>query len=101
MSPADAMVAARRAMRADAAWASPYYWGPSCCRGIFDTLSHMKSRREFVTGGLAASTFLNLNPRAMGANEKVTLALIGGRNQGKGDATRAIQAGAVIKTFCD
>jgi predicted dehydrogenase len=60
-----------------------------------------KSRREFVTAGLAASTFLNLNPRAMGANEKVTLALIGGRNQGKGDATRAIQAGAVIKTFCD
>ena len=27
--------------------------------------------------------------------------MIGGRNQGKGDATRAIQAGAVIKTFCD
>jgi len=60
-----------------------------------------KSRRDFVTAGLAASAFLNLNPRAMGANEKVTLALIGGRNQGKGDATRAIQAGAVIKTFCD
>jgi predicted dehydrogenase len=60
-----------------------------------------KSRRDFVTAGLAASTFLNLNPRAMGANEKVTLALIGGRNQGKGDAVRAIQAGAVIKTYCD
>ena len=70
-------------------------------RGRRDTLFAMKSRREFVTAGLAASTFLNLNPRAMGANEKVTLALIGGRNQGKGDATRAIQAGAVIKTFCD
>jgi hypothetical protein len=39
-----------------------------------------KSRRDFVTAGLAASTFLKLNPRAMGANEKVTLALIGGRN---------------------
>jgi predicted dehydrogenase len=60
-----------------------------------------KTRRDFVTAGLTASTFLNLNPRTMGANEKVTLALIGGRNQGKGDATRAIQAGAVIKTFCD
>jgi hypothetical protein len=58
-------------------------------------------RRDFVTAGIAASTFLNLNPRAKGANEKVTLALIGGRNQGKGDATRAIQAGATIKTFCD
>ena len=60
-----------------------------------------KSRRDFVSAGLAASAFLNLNPRAMGANEKVTLALVGGRNQGKGDALRAIQAGAVIKTFCD
>ena len=36
-----------------------------------------------------------------GANERVTLALIGGRNQGRGDALRAIQAGAEIKTFCD
>ena len=60
-----------------------------------------KSRRDFVTAGLAASTLLNLNQRAMGANEKVTLALVGGRNQGKGDALRTIQAGAVIKTFCD
>src|SRR5436309_15058834 len=60
-----------------------------------------QSRRSFVTAGIAASTFLNLNPRSMGANWKVTLALIGGRNQGKGDATRAIQAGATIKTFCD
>src|SRR5689334_12012173 len=75
----------------------------SSCKGIGDTLFAMipKSRRDFVTAGLAASTFLNLNPRAMGSNEKVTLALIGGRNQGKGDATRAIQAGAAIKTFCD
>ena len=37
----------------------------------------------------------------MGANEKVTLALIGGRNQGNGDALRAIRAGARFKTFCD
>src|SRR5207249_3024868 len=59
------------------------------------------SRRDFVAAGLAAGTFLNLNPRAMGANEKVTLALIGARNQGKGDAARAIQGGAVIKTICD
>src|SRR5579885_3617414 len=38
---------------------------------------------------------------ARGANDRVTLALIGGRNQGKGDALRAIKAGAEIKTFCD
>jgi len=44
---------------------------------------------------------LNLNPLARGANETVTLALIGGRNQGKNVARRAIQAGARIKTFCD
>lgn len=44
---------------------------------------------------------MNLNPAAMGANEKVTLALIGGRNQGNGDALRAIRAGARFKTFCD
>ena len=29
------------------------------------------------------------------------LALIGGRNQGHGDALRTIKAGGVIKTFCD
>jgi len=44
---------------------------------------------------------VNLNERAMGANEKVTLALIGGRNQGRGVALRAIRAGAQFKTFCD
>lgn len=49
----------------------------------------------------AAGSFLNLNPRAKGASEKVVLALIGGRNQGRGDALRAIQQGAEIKTFCD
>jgi predicted dehydrogenase len=36
-----------------------------------------------------------------GANERVTLALIGGRNQGRGVALRAIKAGAQFKTFCD
>jgi len=37
----------------------------------------------------------------MGANENVTLALIGGRNQGNGDALRAIRAAARFKTLCD
>ena len=48
-----------------------------------------------------AAGALNLNPAARGANEKVTLALIGGRNQGRGVALRAIKAGAQFKTFCD
>jgi predicted dehydrogenase len=58
-------------------------------------------RRDFLRAGAAAGTFLNLNPRARGANERVTLALIGGHNQGRGVATRAIKAGGFFKTFCD
>jgi predicted dehydrogenase len=65
-----------------------------------------QTRRTFVkkvgaASALAAGGFLNWNPRALGANEKVVLALIGGHNQGRGDALRAIQGGAEIKTFCD
>ncbi len=61
------------------------------------------NRRTFgKTAALAAAgTFLNLNPRALGASEKITLALIGGRNQGRWVAGRAIQAGAQVKTICD
>ena len=63
----------------------------------------MQNRRSFLKAGsaLAAGGFVNLNPRAMGANEKVTLALIGGRNQGRLVALRAIQQGGQFKTFCD
>jgi len=64
-----------------------------------------ENRRSFVkragAGMLAAGGFVNLNPSAMGANEKVVLALIGGRNQGRGVALRAIKQGAEFKTFCD
>ena len=60
----------------------------------------MQGRRAFLQAA-AAAAFVNLNPRAMGANEKVTLALIGGRNQGNGDALRAVKAGARFKTLCD
>ena len=65
----------------------------------------MQNRRNFIKTGagsaIAAGGFLNLNPRAMGSNEKVTLALIGGHNQGRGVALRAIKEGAQFKTFCD
>ena len=63
----------------------------------------MEDRRLFVarTGAALAGSYLNLNPFAMGANERINLALIGGHNQGRAVALRAIQAGAVIKTFCD
>jgi predicted dehydrogenase len=62
-----------------------------------------QTRRTWLKAGAAgvAATLVNLNPRAMGANDQIRLALIGGRNQGKGDALRAIQAGARIATLCD
>ncbi len=63
----------------------------------------MQNRRTFAKSVAmgAAGSFLNLNPMAKGANERVVLALIGARNQGRGDATRAIHAGAHVKTICD
>jgi predicted dehydrogenase len=60
----------------------------------------MPTRRTFLEAGLAGA-FVNLNPRAWGANERVTLALIGGHNHGRGVGLRTIQAGGRIKTFCD
>lgn len=65
----------------------------------------MESRRTFtktsIASAFAAAEFLNLNPRAKGANDKITLALIGAHNQGRGVALRSIQQGAQIKTICD
>jgi predicted dehydrogenase len=58
-------------------------------------------RRSFLRNAGAAAVALNLNPAAMGANERVTLALIGGRNQGRHVARRTIEAGGRFKTFCD
>jgi predicted dehydrogenase len=60
----------------------------------------MLDRRSLLKGAIGAG-FLNLNPAAKGANEAATLALIGGRNQGRGVALRSIKAGARFKTFCD
>ena len=46
--------------------------------------------RRQLTHLVAGSAALALQGSILGANEKVTLALIGGRNQGRGDALRAI-----------
>ncbi len=54
----------------------------------------MINRRTFLMTAAAAG-------RILGANERVTLALIGGRNRGRQIALPAIQAGAQVKTFCD
>ena len=59
------------------------------------------TRKTGIATAYAASSLLNLKPRAKGANDRVVLALIGGRNQGRGDALRAIKEGGEIKTFCD
>lgn len=61
-----------------------------------------ENRRSFMkNAGVAAGSLLGWSARARGANERVVLALIGGRNQGRGVAKRAIKQGAEIKTFCD
>ena len=63
------------------------------------------NRRSFLKkagiSSLVAGGFLNLNPRALGANERVHLALIGARHQGRFDAMTAIKEGAEIKIICD
>ncbi len=61
----------------------------------------MTDRRSFLKTALATGAAVNLNPRAMGANERPTIALIGGRNRGRQIGLPAIKAGAEIKTFCD
>ena len=65
-----------------------------------------ENRRTFMkkagmASAAAAAGITNLNPWAKGANEKIILGLIGGRNQGRGVALNAIKDGAEIKTFCD
>jgi predicted dehydrogenase len=66
----------------------------------------IENRRAFIRNAGIASAyatagFVNLNRWAAGANEKIVLGLIGGRNQGRADALNAIKDGAEIKTFCD
>lgn len=62
----------------------------------------MVSRRKFLQqAGATVVAAANWDQRVYGANERVILGLIGGRNQGKAVARRAIQAGAVVKVLCD
>ena len=59
-------------------------------------MMQQENRRSFVKKVAGAGAFF-----AQGANEKVVLALIGGRNQGRGDALSAVKQGAEFKTVCD
>ncbi len=60
----------------------------------------MDNRRSFLKTVAAASVAGETN-FALGAGERVGLALIGGRNQGRGVALRSIKQGAEIRVFCD
>lgn len=63
-----------------------------------------ETRRSFAkqtASAIATGLLLNLNPKAMGANERINLALIGGRSEGRAVALRTIEQGGRIKTFCD
>ncbi len=56
----------------------------------------VQNRRTFLMAAAGAAV-----APAWGANDTPVLALIGGRNQGRGVALRTIQAGGHFKTFCD
>jgi len=60
----------------------------------------MENRRSFLKNtALGAASLVGSNVK--GANERVSLALIGARNQGRGDAIRAIKEGAEVRVLCD
>ncbi len=61
----------------------------------------MENRRSFLARTTAAAVSAGAAPGILGANERITLGLIGGRNQGRHVAKRAVKAGANVKTFCD
>ena len=65
-----------------------------------------ENRRSFlkktsIASLAAAGTAINLNPAALGANEKIRLALIGCRSRGWQVAGEAPKLGAEIHTLCD
>jgi len=62
----------------------------------------MQNRRSFVkTSMLGTASLASLSPKVRGASERVGLALIGARNQGRGVALRSIREGAEIRVLCD
>ncbi|HOE12458.1 MAG TPA: Gfo/Idh/MocA family oxidoreductase [bacterium] len=65
----------------------------------------LENRRAFIKkagfSAITAAGLVNLNPRALGANERVLLALVGAHNRGMQVAEDAIEQGAIIKTLCD
>lgn len=63
-----------------------------------------ETRRSFLKKTAMASAVAAspaFSNRVSGANEKIVLALIGGRNRGQDIALSSVRDGAEIKTFCD
>ncbi len=65
-----------------------------------------ENRRSFIkkigaSSVLATGGLVNLNSRALGANERIQLCLVGGHNRGPQVARDAIDHGGFIKTLCD
>jgi predicted dehydrogenase len=67
-------------------------------------MDHEVSRRGFTkqaAGALAGGILSSDQTVAQSAGNRVNLALIGGRSEGRAVALRMIEQGARIKTFCD
>ena len=65
-----------------------------------------ETRRSFmkkigVSSVMATGAIVNLNPSALGANERVQLGLVGGNNRGPQVAGDAVRHGGTIRTLCD
>lgn len=61
-----------------------------------------QSRRSFMKNAAIASALsTSWNPSILGANDKIVLAVIGGRNRGRDIALGGVRGGAEIKTVCD
>ena len=61
-----------------------------------------QSRRSFIRrAALATAVGTNWNSSILGANDKIVLAVVGGRNRGRDIAVGCAKAGAEIKTICD
>ena len=62
----------------------------------------MENRRSFLkTAAFGTASLASVQTKARGANERIGLALIGARNQGRGVALRSIKQGAEIRVLCD
>jgi len=61
-----------------------------------------QTRRTFIKKAAVASAIgTTWNSSILGANDKIVLAVIGGRNRGRDIALGSIRGGAEIKTVCD